>query len=65
VKAGSGDKSDQAAEQRERVEVDRDGAVAERLLERDAQQAIGAGQQALGREAAGGMYASGGSMPLR
>lgn len=51
-KAGSGDKSDQTAEQRQRVQVDRDGAIAERLIERDAHQAIGAEQRS--RAAGGG-----------
>src|SRR5436189_5948079 len=37
----------QATEQRERVEVDGDGAVAERPLERDAHEPVGAGQKPL------------------
>jgi hypothetical protein len=36
VKPGRGDERDEAAEQRERVEVDSDRAVTERLLQRDA-----------------------------
>jgi hypothetical protein len=34
---------DEAAEQRQRVEVDGDGAITERLLQRDAHQSIGTG----------------------
>jgi hypothetical protein len=45
------DEGDQPTEQRERVQVDRHGAVAERLLQRDAHESIGPGRQPpLGRE---------------
>jgi hypothetical protein len=40
----------EAAQQRERVEVDGDGAVAERLLQDDAHEPLGAGDHALGRD---------------
>jgi hypothetical protein len=41
VEARCRDESDEAAEQRERVQVDRHGAVAERLLQRDPHEPIG------------------------
>ena len=43
VEPGRRDEPNEAAEQRERVEVDGDSAVTERLLQSDAHQAIRAG----------------------
>jgi hypothetical protein len=50
VEAWRRDGGGEAAEQGEGVEVDGDGAVAERLLEGDAHEAVGAGEEVLGGE---------------
>jgi hypothetical protein len=48
VEARRRDRRGEAAEQGERVEVDGDGAVAERLLQGDSDEAIGAWQEPFG-----------------